>query len=190
MGKDQDVETNAAGAKQSRIPYAFHLIDAHAVLALANVLYEGAKKYGRDNWRGIPVDEHINHAVSHFFAFLAGDDQDDHLEHAFCRAMMALAVDLENQRRIERVLKATDWGRDEARAILGNEERCREVDQELDSILEEIRRKKQETEEPTTQKLMADDPGTCGCRRQRPETPCGHPSGLCDAEPSAIKGDA
>lgn len=64
-----------------------------AVLAVAEVLKHGADKYGVDNWRGIPVADHINHAMIHVLAWLAGDRQDDHLSHFACRALMALEME-------------------------------------------------------------------------------------------------
>jgi hypothetical protein len=63
-----------------------------AFLAVAEVLDGGARKYGPDNWRRIDVREHLNHCITHLFAYLAGDGSDDHLEHAACRAMMALEI--------------------------------------------------------------------------------------------------
>lgn len=92
VGKDVPVETTEGGGKQSYIPYAFHLIDPKAILALAKVLAEGERKYGRDNWRKISTESHLNHALTHIYAHLGGDTQDEHLEHAFCRLMMALGV--------------------------------------------------------------------------------------------------
>ena len=46
----------------------------------------------------IPAEEHINHAVQHLFAYLAGDESDDHLSHAILRAMFAYEVDHERDR--------------------------------------------------------------------------------------------
>ncbi len=86
------VITNEAGAKQSAVPYRCDLLPARATLAVAAVLHEGAEKYGDDNWKGIPVQEHLNHALTHIFAFLAGDIQDKHLEHAACRLLMAVEL--------------------------------------------------------------------------------------------------
>lgn len=91
LGKDAEITTNTAGGKQSRIEFAFHLLDAPAIMALANVVYQGAEKYARDNWRLISEEEHLNHALAHIFAYMAGDRQDDHLEHALCRLMMSVA---------------------------------------------------------------------------------------------------
>ena len=92
VGKDVLKEVNEKGGRQSHIPYAFHLIDCKAILALAKVLAEGEREYGRDNWRKIDAESHLNHAITHIYAYLGGDTQDEHLEHAFCRLMMALGV--------------------------------------------------------------------------------------------------
>jgi hypothetical protein len=91
-----ETTTNEQGGKQSRLDYRFDLIDAKALFELAKVMHEGAQKYERDNWRKISAEDHLNHAVSHIFAHLAGDEQDDHLSHALCRCHMALGVYLEN----------------------------------------------------------------------------------------------
>jgi hypothetical protein len=93
----EEKTTNEQGGKQSKLEYAFHLIDAKAMFALAKVMYEGAQNYEVDNWRKISVDEHINHAQSHIWAHKAGDKQDFHLSHAFTRCMMALAVELQDE---------------------------------------------------------------------------------------------
>lgn len=94
VGPDTDIEVNEIGAKQSRVPYRMDLMPPQATLAVANVLHSGAEKYGANNWHGIPVDDHLNHALVHMYAYLAGDKQDDHLEHAACRALMALEIKL------------------------------------------------------------------------------------------------
>jgi|GEM_PF-1417089 len=52
----------------------------------------GGKGYPVNNWRLIPREQHINHALIHLLALLAGDTQDDHLEHALCRMHMAIAT--------------------------------------------------------------------------------------------------
>jgi len=97
VGKEAPVVTNEHGAQQSFLPYRFDLLDAPAMFALAKVVHEGATKYGANNWRKIPVQDHLNHLLAHVFAYMAGDSQDDHLEHAFCRAMMAVALKLEGE---------------------------------------------------------------------------------------------
>lgn len=99
-GVDPNAPTvvNEGGGKQSATLYRFDLVDPRAIFAMTEVLKQGFDKYGSDeNWRCIPVRDHINHALIHFYAFLAGDTSDDHLSHAMCRAMFALAVDIEEK---------------------------------------------------------------------------------------------
>lgn len=94
-----ETTTNNQGGKQSRLDYRFDLIDAKALFELARVMHEGAQKYERDNWRKIDTESHLNHAISHIYAYLAGDKQDDHLSHALCRCHMALAVSVRDNVR-------------------------------------------------------------------------------------------
>ena len=91
--------TNEKGGKQSESKYAFHLIDDEAILALAERLAYGAKRYERDNWRKIPAEEHWNHCCVHWYAWKAEDKTDDHLAAFFCRAMMAFACAKEESRK-------------------------------------------------------------------------------------------
>jgi hypothetical protein len=97
VGKDAPIETGEHGGTQSVAPSAMHLCDPRALLNLGAVFKEGAKIYPRDNWRKIPVEEHLNKAIIHILSYFAGDTQDDHLGHAQCRVHMALAVDLQNK---------------------------------------------------------------------------------------------
>ena len=97
-GKDVETVVNEHGGKQSKVEYRFDLADPLAMFEMCKVLKEGHDKYGSDeNWRAIPVREHINHAIIHFYAYLAGDKQDEHLSHAMCRALFALAVDIKEK---------------------------------------------------------------------------------------------
>ena len=95
-------ETNERGGKQSATPYAFHLLPPNAIFAAAEVAKYGAGKYGETqldrNYKKIPAEEHVNHAVQHLYAYLAGDTGDDHLAHAILRAMFAFEVDHEQNR--------------------------------------------------------------------------------------------
>lgn len=63
-----------------------------AIVTIAKVLKEGAEKYKPNNWRLISEEEHLNHALIHYMAYLLGDTQDNHLEHCMCRLMMAYAT--------------------------------------------------------------------------------------------------
>jgi len=87
----------------------FGVIGAKAVFDLAEILATGATKYGEENWRQIPWRDNLNHAITHAFAHLAGDDQDDHMGHAFCRAMFAHATywaELDRRERKQAIRKA------------------------------------------------------------------------------------
>lgn len=94
---DVPTVTNEQGGKQSATPYGFHLLPLNAMFAAAEVAHIGAEKYGEDfyhrNYNKIPVEDHINHAIQHLYAYLAGDTSDDHLGHAIVRAMFAYEVD-------------------------------------------------------------------------------------------------
>lgn len=94
LSPDAPMTTNEAGGKQSALPYRCDLLPAKAVLAVSAVLCKGAIKYDPNNWRKISRDEHINHAMTHILALLAGDTQDDHLDHAACRLLMALEMEI------------------------------------------------------------------------------------------------
>lgn len=97
IGPDTPKVINEQGGSQSLLPYRFDLIDPQAIFALAEVLYQGAERHGEDNWRKIPINDHLNHALAHIYAYMAGDEQDDHLGHAFCRMMFAVALERGNK---------------------------------------------------------------------------------------------
>lgn len=88
------IVTNDKGGKQSDPGARFDLFDPFTMIALAEVTDYGAKKYGDWNWRRIPVESHLNHLLTHVYAYMSGNTEDKHLEHAFCRAMFALSLHL------------------------------------------------------------------------------------------------
>jgi hypothetical protein len=92
VSPDEPIVTNERGGMQAKTAYAFDLIDADAILSLAEVLKKGAEKYKKDNWRKIPPESHFNHLIIHYYAWLKGDRRDDHLGHLFTRAMMLYAT--------------------------------------------------------------------------------------------------
>lgn len=101
LAPDAPTETNEAGGKQSVVPYRCDLLPPLALLDVAKVLKGGADKYGsaplgQENWRLIPVQSHVNHAMTHLLAHLAGDQSDAHLSHAACRLLFALELTLES----------------------------------------------------------------------------------------------
>ena len=90
VGPDAPVVQTDKGGLHSDTPYRLDAVPPKALLAVASVLKIGAEKYGFDNWRRIAKAEHINHALVHVYAHLAGDQSDDHLTHATCRLLFAL----------------------------------------------------------------------------------------------------
>lgn len=94
-GPDAPTITNEKGASQSLIEVRFDLIDGPALFEMAKILYKGASKYGEDNWRNIPVNEHLNHLIMHSYAYLAKDRSEHHLSHIMCRSMFAQAVEIQ-----------------------------------------------------------------------------------------------
>jgi len=98
MGPDQPIIIDKNGAGQSDLPYRMDLLDARALMAAARVLHGGALKYGAGNWRDLPIRDHLNHLLAHTYAYLAGDDQDEHLSHVLCRALFALGCELDGKK--------------------------------------------------------------------------------------------
>jgi len=94
IGKDAPIAVSASGGMQSKLDYRFDLIDPVTMFALANVLDYGARRYAPNNWRRISINDHLNHALSHIYGYLAQDKSDDHLAHAFTRLMFALSLHL------------------------------------------------------------------------------------------------
>lgn len=93
VGPDAPITTNARGGKQSAALH-YTLLPAKAITRLAETLTGGARKYGWNNWRRIPVEEQLDHVMQHLIAYLDGDKSDDHLAHALCR--IAFAVEMES----------------------------------------------------------------------------------------------
>jgi len=90
LGPEAPIQVNERGGQQSAIPVRCDLLPPKAILEVAATLAPAAIKYGEDNWRKIPRKDHLNHALAHIFAHLAGDDADDHLNHAACRLLFAM----------------------------------------------------------------------------------------------------
>ena len=96
VSPDAPVVENENGGKQSKSPYAFELLPPTSLFAAAQVAREGADKYGETfgdrNYTKISSVSHINHAIAHLYAHLAGDESDAHLAHAIVRLLFAYDV--------------------------------------------------------------------------------------------------
>jgi hypothetical protein len=86
-----EIEVTAGGGKHSRINTAPSLLPPIAVLEIGRILKAGAEKYGVDNWRNIPVRDHLDHALKHIFENLANNDPAE-LINASCRLLFAVEL--------------------------------------------------------------------------------------------------
>lgn len=83
VGPDAPKIVHENGAAESDSPYRFDLLPPLALASVAAVMATGAKKYGTDNWKLLPPESHLNHALQHVFAYTAGDMQEgETIEHA------------------------------------------------------------------------------------------------------------
>ena len=94
-----NMTTNQMGGKQHFRPYRCQAIPPRAAMEIGKVRYIGFNEHGYadENYKLIPLSEHLGRALTHIFAYLAGDKTNDHLSHAACRLMFALELELEDK---------------------------------------------------------------------------------------------
>lgn len=99
LGNDAPPSVNEQGGKQHHRPYRMQAIPPRAILEVGKVRYIGYNDLGYedDNYKLISKEEHIGRALTHLFAYLSGDDSNEHLSHAACRVLFALEMEVESK---------------------------------------------------------------------------------------------
>lgn len=97
VSKNEPIVTNDQGGKQSKSLYRLDLVPPLALLKVGEELSKGLEHYPPDNWKLISIEDHLNHALIHLYAWIAGDKSDDHLSHATCRLLFATDLEEKNK---------------------------------------------------------------------------------------------
>lgn len=90
---------NEQGGKQSHLDARFDCIPPVVLRLLAQCVGFGARKYGDENWKNIPQQDNLNHAMNHINEWNRGNRDEPHLVNAMARLTFALwqAVDSKDQ---------------------------------------------------------------------------------------------
>lgn len=85
---DDGLQRYSSGAKRGAVREAYHLIPPLGLQAVAEAMATGGARYGTGNWRGLPKEVMVNHAIRHLVLWLAGDRSEPHASHAAANCLM------------------------------------------------------------------------------------------------------
>lgn len=83
-------DAEIVGELKLRIPDMLERIAK--VMEFGRVEGNNGKGYPPNNWRKIPQEDHLNHALIHLYAYDRGDTSDNHLDHFLARVMMMVTT--------------------------------------------------------------------------------------------------
>lgn len=95
MASEGQTVTNEQGGKQAFTEADFSQVPPFALRLLAQCCGFGSRKYGPGNWKKIPIESQIAHAMNHLNEFRLGDRSEPHLVNAAVRVMFALELAVE-----------------------------------------------------------------------------------------------
>ena len=107
LSNDARPSVNENGGKQHHRPYRMQAVPPKAIMEVGKVRWVGFNELGYEdlNYKLIPLEEHLGRALTHIYAYLAGDKSNDHLSHAACRILFALEMDLDDKEYDEHVVR-------------------------------------------------------------------------------------